>query len=107
MPLPKPKTDETKSEFISRCMSDSIAESEFPNVSQRVAVCQSQWDKKDETGSGDKKYNDIEYDHQYDFTQKEMEELHENGVLYVTQTDGEGTEMVIKFTYKNKKTKKQ
>ena len=28
-----------------------------------------------------------------------MKELHDNGVLYATQIDGDGTEMTIKFTY--------
>jgi hypothetical protein len=101
MPLPTPKKDETKSEFITRCVEDKVMSSEFENISQRVAVCQSQWDNKDKPKK-EKKYNEIEYDHEYNFTEKEMEELHENGVLYVTQTDGEGTEMVIKFTYQNK-----
>tara|TARA_B110000046_G_scaffold13342_1_gene13094 strand:+ start:22553 stop:23806 length:1254 start_codon:yes stop_codon:yes gene_type:complete len=41
------------------------------------------------------------YDHEYDFTEEEMQELHENGVVYVTQTDEDGTEMTIKFTYKD------
>lgn len=47
MPLPEPKLDEKKSDFIGRCMEDSITKGEFPNVSQRIAVCNSQWNKKD------------------------------------------------------------
>lgn len=46
------------------------------------------------------KKNDAHYDHEYNFSEDEMKELHENGVLYVTQIDEDGTEMVIKFTYK-------
>ena len=49
MPLPTPKIDEKKSEFISRCIVDVTSKNEFPNVAQRIAVCQSQWDRKDET----------------------------------------------------------
>ena len=45
-------------------------------------------------------YN-LDYDHEYNFTKAQMKELHENGVLYVTQVDEDGTEMVIKFTYKD------
>lgn len=48
MPLPIPNKEETKSKFISRCVSDSVMDTEFPNITQRIAVCQSQWTKKDE-----------------------------------------------------------
>lgn len=236
MPLPTPNKDEQRDEFISRCIEDAKTEQEFPNLSQRIAVCVSQYDNKDDepqndvkvrknadcpdgwehqmpdgsymcgkTHGGRKKkkspynnetYNDypqaatnnakralkwvdengwgscgeqtgknranqlanrepisrdtiarmasfkrhqqhkdvpysegcgglmwdawggtsgvewairkleqidakneIYYDHTYHFTKDEMNELHENGVLYVTQTDEDGTEMVIKFTY--------
>tara|TARA_R100000734_G_scaffold10486_1_gene7911 strand:+ start:1221 stop:1805 length:585 start_codon:yes stop_codon:yes gene_type:complete len=44
MPLPIPKKEEKKSEFIARCMSDQVMVGEFPNVAQRVAVCQKQFE---------------------------------------------------------------
>ena len=47
------------------------------------------------------KKNEAHYDHKYDFSEAEMKELHEKGVLYVTQTDEDGTEMTIMFTYKD------
>ena len=47
------------------------------------------------------KKNEAQYDHKYDFSEAEMKELHEKGVLYVTQTDEDGTEMTIMFTYKD------
>ncbi len=47
MPIPKPSGDETKAEFISRCMSNGVMKKEYPKTKQRVAVCHSQWDKKD------------------------------------------------------------
>ena len=49
MPIPTPKKDETKSQFISRCVSDSVMSNEFPNITPRIAVCQGQWGKKDKT----------------------------------------------------------
>lgn len=52
MPLPTPRKGETEDEFIQRCMGDDIAVKEFPDKSQRRAVCQTQWNK-----SKDKKYN--------------------------------------------------
>lgn len=43
MPLPEPKPSETLGEFIPRCMSDSKTMEEFPDNSQRFAVCVSQY----------------------------------------------------------------
>ena len=45
MPLPTPKPEEKKSEFISRCVSNQVMVTEFPNVAQRIAVCSTQFDK--------------------------------------------------------------
>lgn len=45
------------------------------------------------------KKNETHYDHEYNFTEEEMKELHEKGVIYIKQVDEDGTEMVIKFTY--------
>ena len=49
MPLPKPKNDESHDEFIERCMADPVMVDEYEEDDQRLAVCQSQWDK-DKTG---------------------------------------------------------
>lgn len=44
MPLPKPRSEESRDDFISRCMGgDAIKE--FKDQKQRVAVCFSQWKK--------------------------------------------------------------
>jgi hypothetical protein len=43
MPLPVPSPREEENEFIRRCMADPITGEEFPDASQRAAVCQSQW----------------------------------------------------------------
>lgn len=40
MPIPKPKTGESKREFISRCVGDIAAEYKGK---QAVAICYSQW----------------------------------------------------------------
>ena len=47
MPLPKPEDDETKDDFIDRCMGDETMNEDFPDPPQRRAVCESQWDKKE------------------------------------------------------------
>lgn len=49
MPLPSPQQDEKKDDFISRCIKEMESEKErFPQKSQRVAICYSQWDKDKE-----------------------------------------------------------
>lgn len=45
MPLPTPNTDESRDDFISRCMGNDKMVEEFSDTSQRNAVCQSQFDK--------------------------------------------------------------
>lgn len=39
MPIPKRKPNEDKSDFLSRCMSDSTMNKEYPDNSKRYAVC--------------------------------------------------------------------
>jgi|TARA_R110000824_G_scaffold67527_1_gene174963 hypothetical protein len=51
MPLPTKKDKETKSRFVSRCIADLTSKKEFKDIKQRIAVCISQWDKKDENAS--------------------------------------------------------
>ena len=48
MPLPLPNQDEPKDAFISRCIETEIMNEDFPNLTQRIAVCVSQWDNKDD-----------------------------------------------------------
>lgn len=45
MPIPQPEESEDKSEFVSRCMSDETMRTEYPDVNQRYAVCQNQWER--------------------------------------------------------------
>ena len=47
MPLPRPTSEEKQKDFMSRCMSDSTMNTEYPRKDQRLAVCYIQWrDKK-------------------------------------------------------------
>ena len=39
MPLPKRKDDESRENFMSRCMSNKDSKKEFPDNKQRIAVC--------------------------------------------------------------------
>ena len=45
MPLPSPRKNEKKTDFMSRCMGNDTANSDFPDSSQRAAVCNSQWSR--------------------------------------------------------------
>lgn len=59
MPLTSPKNNESKDEFIKRCMSDEVMKKEFPKKSgedkanQRYAVCMKQWEKREENNNMD------------------------------------------------------
>ncbi len=44
MPIPKPTAEESKSEFIQRCMTDDKMVSEFENTDQRLAVCSTSYE---------------------------------------------------------------
>ena len=48
MPLPRPRKDEKEDDFIERCMGDEVMTEEYPDESQRRAVCQTQWDESKE-----------------------------------------------------------
>lgn len=45
MPLPKPNKGEEESDFVHRCMGET--EEEFPDESQRAAVCHRQWEERE------------------------------------------------------------
>lgn len=42
MPIPQPNKDESKKDFISRCMRNDTMNKEYPDVNQRYAVCNQQ-----------------------------------------------------------------
>ena len=44
--MPTPTADETREEFIDRCMSDAEAVSDYPEADQRFAVCNAFWEEK-------------------------------------------------------------
>lgn len=45
MPLPKPKSNEKKSEFVSRCISEVAKDPKYKDNKQRVAICYTQFDE--------------------------------------------------------------
>jgi len=44
--MPTPERNEEQDDFIGRCMVSGTMTSEYPDESQRVAVCSAQWEKK-------------------------------------------------------------
>jgi ATP-dependent Clp protease protease subunit len=48
MPLPKPRKEENKDEFIDRFMGDDVMTKEYPDESQRRAICETQWNENKE-----------------------------------------------------------
>jgi hypothetical protein len=47
MPLPLKENKEKKSKFMSRCVADSVMRKEYKDIKQRIAVCLTQYSKKD------------------------------------------------------------
>jgi len=45
MPIPKPSPNETKKDFIQRCMSDPIMKKEYKEQDQRYSICVAQFSK--------------------------------------------------------------
>jgi len=46
MPIPSPNPNETADKFIQRCMSDNVMLKEYPDESQRFAICSVTFDKQ-------------------------------------------------------------
>jgi hypothetical protein len=46
MPLPSPTAEESKNDFVARCMSDAKVQGEYPDARQRIAVCVAQYEQK-------------------------------------------------------------
>ena len=46
MPLPTKQKEESRKEFMSRCMGDGMMNTEFKEPQQRAAVCNSQFERR-------------------------------------------------------------
>ncbi len=46
MPLPSKQKNESKEQFMDRCLGDEVSKKEFTDIKQRIAVCLSQWKQK-------------------------------------------------------------
>ena len=45
MPIPKPTSGQSKSEFLNKCMNSDVMKKEY-SAPQRIAICYDQWSKK-------------------------------------------------------------
>ena len=43
----KKNKKESKEQFMDRCLSDEVSKKESTDIKQRIAVCLSQWKRKD------------------------------------------------------------
>ena len=53
MPLPTPRPNDNRETFLARCMADATMTSDFPERTQRFAVCVAQWSE----ARGNKEYS--------------------------------------------------
>jgi len=58
MPLPSPKQNQNKEDFINSCMASPTMKQEYKNIKQRLAVCHSQYGKSSSSAAWDQ----IEFD---------------------------------------------
>lgn len=61
MPIPKPNTNESRQDFLNRCMGDDTMASEYTDSDQRLAVCTSEYDsnKEDSIQNDEKHIRDV------------------------------------------------
>lgn len=51
MPIPSPRADETREDFLGRCMGSDVMQDEYPIGEQRLGVCGTQWDQAQSTNA--------------------------------------------------------
>lgn len=51
--MPVPRQNESRDNFIDRCMDSPEANRDFPNGDQRFAFCQSQWERRNKTSDAE------------------------------------------------------
>lgn len=77
MPLPKPNAGESESDFMTRCMGDDKVRQEFPTISQRTAVCLSNFGKtepKEKSMNDELEFKDETLDVQFDIKALDSDE---------------------------------
>ena len=49
MPIPKPRADQNEEDYIGFCMADPTMNADYPDNSQRYAICIGTWQDKNKT----------------------------------------------------------
>jgi hypothetical protein len=62
MPIPKPNSDETRQNFLKRCMGDETMTSEYTDTDQRLAVCTNEYDSEKEDSIENEEKEEIRKD---------------------------------------------
>jgi len=62
MPIPKPNSDETRQNFLKRCMGDETMTSEYTDTDQRLAVCTNEYDSEKEDSTENEEKEEIRKD---------------------------------------------
>jgi hypothetical protein len=82
MPIPVPHDNETQDDFISRCMGDDVMNTEYPDNTQRAAVCHTSWreNMKNKMKLDTKNIADVEIFQagkwkDVEFTEKDLDEM--------------------------------
>jgi len=74
MPIPEKKENEEKNAFMSRCMSDSVMNKEYPNSDQRIAICMSKATEFcDKIEAADFEFNVNTYGYEEEITEENFE----------------------------------
>lgn len=100
MPIPKPKRNEEKDKFISRCMSDDVMVSEYKE-DQRMAICQTAWkDRNKKISKSEEKQDDtinlmsdFKYFVRLEKAYEEKGEWYVQGIASGTMIDVEGEQV--------------
>jgi len=79
MPMPKPKTGESKDDFLGRCMGDDVMVEDYSDNDQRYTVCNDLWDKEKK-----KKKKSFLEARSYPFEISEIREMTEDEPLKIT-----------------------
>jgi len=62
MPIPKPNSNETRQNFLKRCMGDETMTSEYTDTDQRLAVCTNEYDSEKEDSIENEEKEEIRKD---------------------------------------------
>ena len=87
--MPSPRKGEPQKKYISRCMSCKEAQKSFPDQSQRVAFCHSQWGNKGKSSGAIFIYEDPKTGELFHFRRRKTYRKNGRTLVFVTKAEGE------------------